>query len=143
MIRKKTLSVNVKLPFNFAVGAVGSRFLKELRDNKKIFATSCPVCKKVLVPARLYCSQCKTRTQKWVELSGKAFLEGWTGGEHDDLVPCLVKLEGADSLFLHRLKKNKETKLKQGVAMDIVWEEERKGSILDIAYFQIANGDAR
>jgi len=136
MEKEKTLTVNAKLPFRYAVGAVASRFFREMRDNKKIFGTECPLCGKVWVPARSYCSLCRKKTERWVELPGKASLVGWTGKQDEALITCTVRLEGADSSLVHRLSNFSGIELKEGLPVEIVWEKQRIGSILDIAYFQ-------
>ncbi len=136
MEKKNALTVKVTLPFRYAVGATASRFFKELRDNRKIFGTECPVCKKVLVPARSYCSCCRKKTERWVELGQSGSLAGWTGGENEQTIPCLVRLQGADTLFVHRLSNYKRIELREGLPLEVVWQEERTGSINDIAFFQ-------
>ncbi|MCP4757187.1 MAG: hypothetical protein GY866_40505 [Proteobacteria bacterium] len=136
MEKEKTLTVKVKLPFRYAVGATASRFFKELRDDKRIFGTECPSCKEVLVPARSFCSRCNRKTENWVELGHTGNLVGWTGGDNEETIACLVRLEGANTLFLHRLSNFAETELKEGLAVEVVWQEKRTGSINDIAFFQ-------
>ena len=136
MKKKNSLEVKVKLPFRYAAGATASRFFKELRDNKKIYGTECPVCKEVLVPARSYCSRCHRKTERWVELGLEGRLVGWTGGENEETISYLVRLEGADTLLVHRLSNYSGTELREGLPVEVVWQDKRIGSIKDIAFFQ-------
>ena len=58
-------------PFNWSIGKHGSKFLAEIRDNKKIFGVRCPKCGKVYVPIRKVCGDCFIPMEELVELSGK------------------------------------------------------------------------
>ena len=40
------------------VGPSGSRFYAEMKENKRIFATKCPDCGRLSIPARVYCGLC-------------------------------------------------------------------------------------
>ena len=53
------VNVDVIAHSNFLVstGATGTKFLKEIRDNKKIMGIKCPSCGKVYVPPRLHCAR--------------------------------------------------------------------------------------
>jgi hypothetical protein len=48
----------IKVPYTWSVGEVGSRFLIELRDHKKIYGTKCPKCNTVYLPPEKTCGQC-------------------------------------------------------------------------------------
>ncbi len=136
MKEDRKLTVDVKLPFRYAAGATASRFFREFRDNKRIFGTKCPTCGEIQVPARSWCSSCHVKTEDWVELTGRGSLVGWTGVKGANTIFCMVRLDGADSLFVHKLSNYTDTKLEQGLSVEVVWQESRQGSILDIAYFQ-------
>jgi len=70
--------VGSRSPNTWSVGEVGSRFFVELRDYKKIFGTRCPVCKKVIVPARKICGQCFRQTDDWVEVGDQGIIQTFT-----------------------------------------------------------------
>src|SRR4030042_6083463 len=59
------------IPDTYTAGAVGSRFLIELRDNKRIMGTKCPACHRVYVPARSVCTDCFGQLDQWVEVSDR------------------------------------------------------------------------
>ena len=61
----------IYIPNTYSAGAVGSRFLTELRDRKRIMGTRCPACNRVYVPARSVCKDCFSQLDEWVEVSDK------------------------------------------------------------------------
>ncbi len=135
-------------PFEYAVGKYGSRFLTELRDNKTIVGIRCPKCKKVFVPPRRVCGECFVAMYELVELSGKGTVETYTvlsfGFVDPDTgkqrpVPYtwgFIKLDGTDNTFVHCLEETDLDKLKIGMRVQVVFEEERRGHLLDIRYFE-------
>ena len=144
-------SGEVKQPFDYTVGAYGSRFLTELRDNKRMFGIKCPKCKRVYVPPKRICGFCFVETEEWVEVSGKGVLEGFTVVRFSFIDPATgkarpvpygygyIKLDGTDTYFFHFLEETDIKKLKAGLRVEPVFEDERKGSLLDIKYFRIIN----
>jgi uncharacterized protein len=136
-------------PFDYAVGMHGSRFFKELRDNKKIMGIKCPKCGKVYVPPRGVCGPCFQEMDEFVEVGPGgvigtytilrfAFIDPETG--HQKPVPYgygFIKLDGADTLFQHYIDIVDEKKIKIGARVEAVWANERKGTIKDIQYFRV------
>ena len=68
----------VTVPYAYSAGAVGSRFLIEIRDHKKIMGTRCPTCNRVYVPARSTCKTCFGQLSEWVEVGDKGTLLTYT-----------------------------------------------------------------
>ncbi len=68
----------IYIPNTYTAGAVGSHFLIELRDNKKIMGTKCPACDLVYVPARSVCKYCFAQLDQWVEVSDTGTLQTYT-----------------------------------------------------------------
>jgi uncharacterized OB-fold protein len=136
-------------PFNWSVGRYGSKFLTELRDHKKIFGIKCPSCGRVYVPPRRVCGRCFVEMFDWVELPPRgtlaaftvlmfSFVDPDTGLERP--VPYgygYVKFDGADSTFPHFLEETDYKKIKIGQRVEAVFEEKRRGHLLDIKYFRI------
>ena len=133
----------------FESGRTGSRFLRELRDNKKILGLKCTKCNKVYVPPRSTCKECFSQLDKWVEVSTEGKLLTYTvlrvarDAEKDVLKKQLpvaygiIKLDGADTGFVHMLGEVDLDKIKIGMRVKAVFrEDERKGNILDINYFK-------
>ena len=136
----------IYIPNTYSAGAVGSRFLIELRDNKKIMGTRCPTCNLVYVPARSACRDCFGELSEWVEVSQKGTLLTYTVTYQSNpvqpvstpIVYGIVQLDGADTGFVHMLGEVDPEKLKVGTKVKAVFKpkKERQGSILDIKYFK-------
>ena len=134
----------IDIPNTYTAGAVGSRFLIEIRDNKKIMGTRCPACNLVYVPARSVCKECFGQFTDWMEVSDKGTLITYAVAHEPSKVqpvepPVLygiVQLDGADTGLVHLLGEVKPDQLKAGMRMQAVFKEERTGSILDIKYFK-------
>ena len=102
-------------PFNYAVGLHGSKFFKEIKENKKFMAIKCPECGKVYIPPRGVCGKCFVEMNEWVEVGpgGEigsftilryAFIDPETGEQKP--VPYgygFIKLDGADTLFQQKM----------------------------------------
>ncbi len=140
-------SGDAEQPFEWSMGKHTSRFLAELRDNKRIVAIRCPSCQKVYVPPRGVCGECFVPTDEIVELSGKGsvgtftilsfgFVDPSTGKEK--AVPYtwgLINLDGADNTFIHYIEETDKDKVHVGMRVKAVFEEERQGALLDIRHF--------
>jgi uncharacterized OB-fold protein len=149
-----TISSCIEQPYNYSLGRYGGRLARELKDQKRIVGTKCPICGHVYVPPRQVCGKCFTKMDEFVEVSSKgnldsftvvyfAFIDPETGKERP--VPYgygMIKLDGADSEFLHFLEESDIEKLKVGMRVEAVFEEKRTGSFRDIKYFKIVtDGD--
>lgn len=136
----------IYIPNTYSAGAVGSRFLVELRDNKKIMGTRCPTCNRVYVPARSVCRDCFGELSEWVEVSQKGTLLTYTVAHQSNpvqpvptpIVYGIVQLDGADTGFVHMLGEVDPEKLEVGTKVKAVFKvkKERVASILDIKYFK-------
>ena len=129
----------VHLPFSYAAGTAGSRFLEALRDRRAILGSPCSACGRVLVPGRAFCGRCFAPTEdRWVEVGPEGELVAATHAPPAAHRPagypgafCLVRLDGADTAFAHWLLGPAEP----GARVRAVFEDERRGSVLDIAGF--------
>ncbi len=132
------------IPNIYTAGAVGSRFLIELRDNKRIMGTRCPACDKVYVPARSVCKYCFAQLDKWIEVSDTGTVETYTvAGQQNGVQPVdppiiygIIQLDGASTGLVHMLSEIEFEKLAVGIRVKAVFNEKRVGSILDIKYFK-------
>jgi hypothetical protein len=113
----------IYIPNTYTAGAVGSRFLIELRDNKKIMGFA--------------------QLDQWVEVSDKGTLLTYTvAGQSNGVQPVdppiiygIVQLDGASTGLVHMVSEVDFEKLVVGMRVKAVFKEERAGSILDIKYF--------
>jgi len=134
----------IKVPYTWQAGETASHYLTRLRDEKKILGKHCPKCDKVLVPPRKNCPFCSVPTGGWVELSGKGTVDTYTVVRKDFPIQpmkapfayALIKLDGADTGFLHMLGEVDLKNVKEGMRVEAVFAAERTGSPLDIAYFR-------
>ena len=134
----------IYIPNQYSAGTVGSRFLIQLRDKKRILGTRCQTCNRVYVPARSICKECFGQLREWVEVSDKGTLLTYTvcnepNGAQPVETPVaygIVQLDGADTGLVHMLGEVEPEQLRIGMRMQAVFKEEREASILDIRYFR-------
>jgi len=130
--------------YTYSAGPVRSRFLIEIRDNKKIFGTKCPACNSVYVPARPTCIKCFTTMDEWVEVSDMGVLISYTiVYQPEDIHPVespfaygMIQLDGADTSLAHMLGEVDFEDIKIGMRVKAVFKDERVGDIRDIKYFR-------
>lgn len=134
----------IYIPNQYSAGAVGSRFLTQLRDKKRILGTRCPTCNRVYAPARSICKDCLGQLNEWVEVSDKGTLLTYTVCNEPNptqpaeapLIYGIVQLDGADTGFVHMLGGVEPEQLRIGMRVQAVFKEEREASVLDIRYFK-------
>lgn len=98
MIRQE----EIRIPFEYAAGQAGSRFLVALRDQGRILGSRCAACGHVGVPLRSFCPACSESELADIELGPGGRLVSWTGIPGRGVF-ALVALDGADGALLHRL----------------------------------------
>ena len=131
-------------PFKGFVGYFHGKFLEALRDQGKIMGVRCPQCDKVYMPPRTTCGECFSEISDWVELSHTGVLESYTmvgyGLPVQPVEPPfvfgLIKLDGADTSFVHLINEVDLADLRIGMRVKAVLKDTREGSILDIKYFK-------
>ncbi len=131
------LEGSVRLPFRYAAGASASTFLEALRDEGRILGSRCPACRQVLCPPRPDCPRCGERAAELVEVGPAGTLVSWTElpdrGNY-----CLVRPDGADTAFVHRLLEAPEG-LRAGTRVRARFAEDRSGGIADLAGFEVVS----
>ena len=146
----RTLQTEVRLPYELAYGATWSRFFDGLQE-KKIYGTKCKKCNRVLVPARSFCPRCFVDTDEWIELSAEGTVMAYVYVNYKfygqpvepPYIGALIKLDGADVGFLHLIGgfdlsdfEVVRKKMKKGIRVKAAWNDDRKGHIFDIKYFE-------
>ncbi len=133
------------VPYTWTVGSILSRFYCELRDNGKIWANRCPKCGKVFVPPKIKCTDCFMDMNDWVELPGTGTVETYTVVRYEEptlhprkapFVYGVIKMDGADTGIVHFIGEVEPEKVKVGLRVEAVLEDEREGNILDIKHFR-------
>ncbi len=131
MIRKGA----IRIPFKYAAGQTGSRFLVALRDGQRILASRCGVCARVAVPLRAFCPACGADDLAEFEVGPGGTIVAWT--ETPDAGSyALVRLDGADTAFLHRLLAAPAGYC-IGQRVRVRFVASRHASILDIEGFEV------
>lgn len=142
----KRMKERLHIPYKWAYGKSMSRFFTEMKDNKKLYGKKCPKCSRVSCPPKSYCGECFVSTDEFVELSDIAELSSYTTihmvfpgqPKEPPYISAWVKPGGADSMLFHILHADSEEDLYVGKKVKAIWRDdnERKGSIYDIKYFE-------
>jgi len=127
--------------FKYSLGQQ-SRFFRELRENRKIYAARCIQCGKVFCPPRGNCHLCYQPTQ-WVPLEGSGVIKActvqyYTTSAFIKKVPFIcayVQLDGTDGLIMTNMEVEDVSRVKVGTRVRAVFREERHGAITDF-YFR-------
>lgn len=148
LIRKR---LTISLPQKFSTGPIMGRFLRELRDNKRIMAIKDPATGHHLLPPREVCAKSHQPCHEWEEVGPNGTiaevdfayyaspdpLSGETRATPYTIV--YVKLDGTkgpDTLW-HELKETDPAVVRKGRRVRPVWNSERTGSMRDILHFEI------
>ncbi|MFA6270477.1 MAG: Zn-ribbon domain-containing OB-fold protein [Candidatus Paceibacterota bacterium] len=146
----KTMKTQLTLPYELAYGDTWTKFFEGMKE-KKIYGTKCHKCGRVLVPARSFCPRCFVDTDEWVEVSQAGMLTSWSYANYrffgmptePPFISLLVRLDGTDVDFLHLLAgfdlNNFEVvrkTIKKNMRVKAVWNDERRGDVMDIKYFE-------
>lgn len=135
--------------FSWHCGPYWSKFLTEMRDNKRFMCTKCPECGMVFIPPRQVCGKCFAEMNEWVEVGPEGELMGFTVVRFPYIDPnngelkkvpytaIWITLDGCDSRYLHFCNEPDEANLDVGQRMRPVWAEKRTGTIHDVEYFEI------
>ena len=142
-IEKKVFRGRIKVPYKHTAGAYVEKFLTEIGKNNKIYGVKCPKCKKVSVPPKMICFECYEKMEEWVELGNQGTVKGFTVITHSTPVMPLeppyaygiIRLDGADTDFVHIINESDPEKLKIGMRVRAVFKEKPSKTILDIEYF--------
>ena len=129
----------------YTPGVAGTAFFTALRDRGVLLGSRCEACSYTYVPARLFCERCFAELEADTEAGpgGElvSFTIGFVGLEGEPLedpeTVGLVRLDGADSVLVHRVLDADEP-LEIGERVEVVLrpEGEREGTILDIEGFR-------
>ena len=128
----------------YTYGIAGERFFREIKDNAKITGTKCQNCYLIYLPPRIYCERCFEGLEEWCEIENKGeiytYTISWVDLDGSRLeqpaVVALVKFDGVYGGLVHKVAEISPEKVKIGMKVAAVYEEEREGSILDIKYFK-------
>jgi hypothetical protein len=141
---KKIYKGRIKVPYKHTAGEYVEKFITEIGKNDKIMGVRCPECQKVYVPPKMVCFNCFKKMEEWVEVGTEGTLKGFTVVTHSTPVMPLdppfaygiIRLNGANTDFVHIIKEGDPDKLKVGMKLQAVFKEKPRKRILDIEYFK-------
>ncbi len=142
-------SIDAEQPFDYSAGPYRSRFLAEIRDNKKFMGIRCPKCDRVYAPPKKICGPCFCEMKEPVEVGPQgeiksytivrfAFVDPETGEARP--VPYAfgnIQLDGATNVISHFIVYKDESDVKIGAKVEVVFEDKRIGSMKDIKHFRL------
>lgn len=137
---------DIPLESVYTVGVAGERWLRALQAEGKLYGTRCARCEITYVPARLYCERCMAHLEDdtWTEVGPGGMVESFTvlrvdvdGRPAAPRTLALIRLDGADTLFVHDLGELGHQKASIGLRVKAVLKPppERQASVRDIACF--------
>ena len=141
---KPTTSIRGGFPvtFHYTAGVATEKVFYGLKD-QKFLATTCNSCNITYFPGKMFCEDCfeefDDNAWKELETTGElfSFTEVYIDHRGDKLTQPyfigLIKVTGSDTYFFHRLVGISNPEV--GMSVKAVWEEDRKGSLLDLKGF--------
>ena len=136
----------ISVPYHWWAGETAGKFLRSLKDDKKIIGTKCSKCNKVYTPPRKTCPACFIENTEWVDLSGEGTLVSYTVTRRqlaaipkDKKVPViygLVKLEGSDTAMLHFIEGISPEEVEIGLKVKAEFAESDETSVRAISCFK-------
>ncbi len=138
-----------EIPYIHSAGKFTTQFFNRLKE-KQIMGSKCSKCNRTLMPPRSFCEKCFAPITEWIELPDSGTIQTFTicydkftGLPDPPYALATIRLEGADTDLMHLIGgldlsdlSAALEKIKVGAKVRAVWSEERKGSILDIMYFE-------
>jgi uncharacterized OB-fold protein len=132
----------IPVAFRYTPGVGNTAFFEALRDRGVFLGSHCSHCDLTYVPARIFCERCLASLTPDTECGPEGVVESWTlahgnvdGDPLDRPVPyALVRLDGADTVVLHRLLGPAEI----GTRVRAVIASDRTASIHDLEGFEPA-----
>jgi uncharacterized OB-fold protein len=134
----------LRIPYHWAIGTTASYFYMKLAEERKLLGTRCPACTRVLFPPRASCPRCFAETTDWVEVGPEGYVLSYTVVRYakpemqsaaPPLIYGLIRLNGADTGFIHRLSEIEPGALRTGLRVAARLRPSPQGNILDIEYF--------
>lgn len=141
------------LSYRHALGTTVGGFLAGLRD-KRLLGRRCPVCQRVLFPARSFCDRDHVDTTDWVEVGHHGVLEMFTIVYEPfpgmrvapPYVLAYARLDGADTAVVGYLKgldlsnvTQAAARLTTGAPVRVTFADDPQGEITDF-WFEQADG---
>jgi uncharacterized OB-fold protein len=129
----------------YTYGIAGERFFRAIQEEGRILGTYCSNCDHTYVPAAAFCERCMNQLDEWVDVGTTGEVVTFThlyinmDDSPKDKPETVAFIRLGDGGLIHRLVVDNPSNLTIGMQAEIVFKplDERKGSILDIDYFQL------
>jgi uncharacterized OB-fold protein len=135
---------NLPVTSRYTFGLAGERFFREIKENGRILGTRCPQCEITYVPAAAFCERCLSELEDWVDVGTSGEVHTFTllyedyDGSRRETPEIVAFIKLGDGGLIHRLGEVDPHDIAIGMKVEAVFKakKERKGSILDIAFFK-------
>ena len=140
----RTVDGGLPVSFHYTPGVGNTAFFEALRDRGVLLGSRCASCDVTYLPARIFCERCFAELAADTECGPGGTLESFTTGYvgidgeplDEPVAVGLVKVDGADTVLMHRLLGDDVWEI--GVRVEAGVRPERIGSILDVEGFRLA-----
>jgi uncharacterized OB-fold protein len=137
----RVIQGDLPVRFRYTPGVGGTAFFEALRDRGVLLGSRCGSCEVTYLPARLFCERCFAELAADTECGPGGTLESFTvahaGIDGEPLAEpvtwATVKLDGADTVMLHRLIDATSPEI--GMRVRAVVRDERTAAIDDLEGF--------
>ena len=146
--RLRHWDIDMSVDYIYTSGIAGERFFTALRDEGRILAVRCPVCKTNQLPPRPFCEECFTELTEFVDVPAEGRVASVTVARVDrrgkplptPLAYGFVTFKGIQKGgLIHRLLVLPEAaKTGMTVRARLKPKEARTGTLLDIEGFEAA-----
>jgi len=150
-IRKEcdVVTDEISVDYEIAYGPTWIKFFDGMKE-EKILGSKCAKCGRILVPPRSYCPRCFVEVNSFIEVAQEGAIVAWALTEYEyfgmptkpPFIGALIRLDGTDSNFLHLIggidlsdSELVRKTVQNGMKVKAVWNEDKKGHIMDIKYF--------
>jgi len=138
----RTVRGELPVAFHYTPGLGNTAFFEALRDRGVLLGSRCEACDYTYLPARVFCERCFAELKADAECGPGGTLESFTVGYvgidgeplDEPVTFALVRLDGADTVLMHRLLDDGKREI--GVHVEAVINSSRTGSIHDIKGFR-------
>jgi uncharacterized OB-fold protein len=143
-VNGRKIAGELGVSYRYTPGVGNTAFFEALRDRGVFLGSRCDNCAVTYLPARVFCERCLRELEPSAECGPEGELVSWTDARVDvddqaldtPVRYGLVRLDGADSVLLHRLLGFDGTEPRIGARVRAVLASTREGSILDVEGFE-------
>lgn len=139
--------LRMEMRWRYGTGRYYSRLFAVLREEGRLEGVRCPACRRVYLPPRPLCGNCRREMHDWVPVGLEGTVEAFSVVYLPILDPArgeprpvpygmaLVRLDGADTALNHYLAETDLARMRIGIRVRAVLREPRQGNMGDILHF--------